>query len=152
MQKKIDQGEILTLDIHSKGLENQIKKAKKQFKGYKVEDRPCIIVLADCRDFFFKDFSICLSLKNLIIGNGHYKENEHGFLTEVYRELGLFSNYGKYVSAIALIKENQQDLIFLHNPCAIHSLLNDTLTSLFEHHEFVQTTNHGHIWVKYIRK
>jgi ribosomal 50S subunit-recycling heat shock protein len=63
LRKQIDQGKVLTLDIHSKGLENQIKKAKKQFRGYRVENQPYIIVIADCRDFFFKDFNILLSLK-----------------------------------------------------------------------------------------
>lgn len=150
LRKQIDQGEVLAIDIQSDGLEDKIKKAKQQFKGYKVENQPCIIVIADCREFFFKDFNILISLKGLIIGNAHYAENEDGYLTEIYRELGLLTNRGKYISAIAFLNEKQQDLIFLHNPNTIYPLLNGPLTSLFKHHEFVQKTKQGLTWVKYL--
>jgi hypothetical protein len=78
-------------------------------------------------------------------------KNEQGHLTEIYRELGLFTHYGKYISAIAFLQENQKDLIFLHNPRAIYPLLNEPLISLFKHHEFVQITDHEHIWIKHLK-
>ncbi len=147
--KKIEANEVLSIDINSNGLENQIRKAKRQFKGYEVDTHPCVIVIADYRDFFFKDFSIISTLKSLMIGRAHYEISSNDSLVQISRDLRLFTYRGGYISAVAFILQEQKELIFLHNPNARISLLKSPLTSLFNNHEYVNRTEQGDCWLKF---
>ncbi|MCH7312383.1 hypothetical protein [Acinetobacter sp. ANC 4805] len=147
--KKIEANEVLSIDINSNGLENQIRKAKRQFKGYEVDTHSCVIVIADYRNFFFKDFSIISTLKSLMIGRAHYAISSNDSLVQISRDLGLFTYRGEYISAVAFILQEQKELMFLHNPNARISLLKSPLTSLFSNHEYVNRTEQGDYWSKF---
>jgi hypothetical protein len=146
--KAIDQGENEIYSVHSGRGENSVKSAADQFKSYKVTDQPCIIVLTDHRDFAVKDFLFIQAVQSKMVGIGHYMQNSSGHYYECNRESGLFTYRKKYISAIAIMFKETDQIVFLHNHNANISFLNGPIKSLFEHHYVVIKSEYGLKWQK----
>ena len=138
------------IEIYSKSIKNILKSAIKQFKKYRKNDDICFITIADNRDFFLKDLNLVSTIKNVMIGKGHYQSDKNGKLIECYRELGLFSKY-PYISAIIVMSMQTENLLFLHNENTTNSAFIEPFISIFKDHEYSVSTPLGKQWRKFIR-
>jgi hypothetical protein len=146
--KSIEQAKNETYSVDSDRVENSIKSAADQFKAYKVTDKPCIVVLADQRVFAVKDLLFIRAVQNKMIGIGHYMQNGNDRDYECSREPGLLTNRKNYISAIAIMFKETEQIVFFHNQNANISLLNSLVTTLFEHHYVVIKGQYGPEWKK----
>lgn len=144
-----EQGDFQTIDIHSKSIEQAIKTASTQLRDYSDEAQISLIVIADNRDFFFKDLNLVSQIKSSIIGSGHFQQDETGQVIELCRELGMFSKRKTYISVVVIMNMDSEDLLFLHNENAEISALIEPLVSLFPHHEYVVNTSIGKSWHRF---
>ena len=134
--------------VNSQRVENSIKFAAKQFKGYGVTDKPCIVVLYDSRDFATMDFLFLQYIQTAILGSAEYMKKTDGTVVEVNRRDGLLTQRKKYISAIAVISRYSKDILFLHNPNTSYPVLNKWLPPIFTTHYQAVTDAQGLQWIK----
>lgn len=145
--KTSETGKAQSYCIYSDRVENSIKSASKQFKGYRVTNCPCVIVIYDARDFATKDFLLHQKLQSVMLGVADIMQKPDGNWIEVNRKPGLLTNRMKYVSAIVLASKPSNDLWFYHNPNATISLTNSLTLSFFAKQFKAVKTNKGLEWV-----
>jgi hypothetical protein len=122
--------------------------AFKQFESYKVTNCPCVIVIYDARSFFTYDYLFESKVASQIIGNGHYIENKHGKLHEIYRTKGFLQRREKdYISGLAIIRRYDNELVFYHNPCANISLRGSYLLKSMKRQYVVSKMESGTEWI-----
>ena len=148
MVQSTKSGQVEVYSVDSNRVVNSIKSASKQFKSYQVTDKPCIVVLADRRDFFVRDLLFIQTVQSKMIGVGHYMQNDSGQYFEFLREPGLLTKGKKYISAIAIMFAATEDIVFLHNPYANISLLDGPVTAIFRNHFIATKGQHGLEWRK----
>ncbi|MBI1451982.1 hypothetical protein IL972_08665 [Acinetobacter sp. FL51] len=144
-------GNLGTINIHSQSLERALKNACKQIDSYRKTEHICFVVIADNKDFFFKDYNLVNDIKSLMIGEGNFGYNDKGELVELYRKKTKFYREKTYISAVLVMSMETENLLFLHNENASKSALIEPILSLFSHHEYIENCLSGKIWKK-IRK
>ncbi len=146
--KNVENGVLKSYSIDSKRVVNSIKNSKGQLKKYSNLGNPCILVLSDDRDFITKDLFFTDKIKSLLLGNRHYQENEKGELVEIYKELSMFTNRKKYISAIAIMYHDSKEIIIYHNPYTDISLVGSSILEKFPNQYKVEKNEIGHYWEK----
>ena len=144
-------GDLGTINIHSQALKRSLKKATKQIDSYRKSEHICFVVIADNRDFFFKDYNLVNDIKSIMIGDGHFGYNKKGELVELYRKSTEFYREKTYISAVLVMSMETENLLFLHNENASKSALIEPILSLFPHHEYIENCLSGKIWKKIIK-
>lgn len=139
------------IDIHSQSLERALKNACKQIDSYRKTEHICFVVIADNKDFFFKDYNLVNDIKSIMIGEGNFGYNDKGEMIELYRKSTDFYKEKTFISAVILMSMETENLLFLHNENASKSALIEPILSLFPHHEYIENCQSGKIWKK-IRK
>ena len=144
----ISHGEQEVYSVNSKRVENSIKDASVQLKSYGDIKFPRVVVLHDARDFFVKDLLFDGYVKSAMLGVGHYKENVDGELVEIYRKKGLFSDRKRYISTVAIMYAENNEIVFFHNPHSNNPLIVSQILDKFPHHYRAVTESRGLSWVK----
>lgn len=134
--------------INSKRISSSIKSASKQFKGYGVEDKPCIIVLYDSRDFAVMDFLFMQHIQTAMLGSAEYMTQRDGSIREVRRYKGLLTENKQYISAVAVIAKGGRNMVILHNPNANIPIFGSGVSNLFDSHYQAVEDSIGLKWVK----
>lgn len=143
-QYETGEGEVYSID--SDRIENQIKSACGQFKKYGVDDKPCVIVLCDMRDFAVKDLLLVQNIQALMLGSTEFAQNRDGQWVEVNRHSGMFTSRKEYVSAVVVIFSATEKALVLHNPNASNSLLGSELMSVFPDQYQAVVRSEGLCW------
>jgi len=144
----ISAGEQEVYSVNSKRVENSIKEASVQLKSYGDIKFPRVVVLHDARDFVVKDLHFDGFVKSAMLGSGHYQENADGELLEIYRNKGLFSDRRDYISAVAIMYAESNEIVFFHNPYSQNPLIDCEILEKFPHHYRAITESGGLNWVK----
>jgi hypothetical protein len=147
-EKEVLEGHHEIYSINSDRIEDRVKSASVQFKGYGATDKPCVVVLCDNRDFVVKDLLLIQNIQSAMMGAAEFMKRKDGQVVEVSRRPGLFTNRKKYISAIAVAFVTTKELVVLHNPNAAHSLVASPLVSEFKHQYQARYTDVGLRWEK----
>ncbi len=127
--------------VNSSRVKNRIKEACNQFKSYGSTDKACVVALYDARCFAVRDVLFPQFIISAMFGNAEYWKPKDGPSREIKRTGKLLQkNKKNYISAIAVLNEKSNDIIFLHNPFANISLLN-LQTPFTKHLKFIFTEN-----------
>lgn len=128
-------------------LNSDIDSAIKQFISYGCTNNPCIIAIMDNRSFFTKDLILPSLIMSILAGRGHYSTNENGESYEIHRDKSRISNH-TFLSAIALIHKETEEITLFHNPKSAFPLVFPYLTTVFKYHYHLEKKEHGHIWTQ----
>ena len=125
--------------VNSSRVKNRIKEACNQFKSYGATNKACVVALYDARCFAVKDVLFPQFIICAMFGDAEYWMPNDGPIREIKRTGRLLQkNKKNYISAVAVLNEIDNDIIFLHNPFANISLLN-LKTPFTKHLKFVFT-------------
>jgi|GEM_PF-3125454 len=136
---KIESDELGIYSVDSKRIENSIKKACSQFKGYQVINSPCVVILYDSRNFAVMDFLFTNQLMAVLFGTSVFMENTSGELFEAKRNNGLLTNRRKYISVVGIINYGKVGISFYHNPYTDHPITPNFLSTLGEQFKSIET-------------
>lgn len=146
--KDIENGSGEIYSVNSKRVENSIKSAAKQFKGFGVTNSPCIVVICDSRSFATMDIFFSEYVKAAMFGIAEYMLESDGTMSELSRKDGLLTKRKGYISAIAIISRYSKGITFLHNPNANYPVLDKWISLLFSNHHQAKIDTQGLRWVK----
>ena len=73
-------------------------------------------------------------------------ENSDGELIEIKRHPGLFTNWYKFISAVAIMYKETSNLEFFHNPNSINPLVNEKIIEKFNVHYYANIYKNGLKW------
>ncbi|MFB2764726.1 hypothetical protein [Marinobacter shengliensis] len=132
--------------INSDRIEDRVKSASLQFKGYGVTGKPCVVAICDNRDFAVKDMLLVPNIQSAMVGAASFLLEKNGRLVEVNRRPGLFTNRKKYISAIVVAFMATKKLMVLHNANTVHSLVGSPLMANFSHQYQARDTGEGLRW------
>ena len=141
-------GNLDSYSVHSKRVKRSIRKAFHQFESYGVTDYPCVVVLYDARGFWVKDRLFHKFILSAILGNGHYMKNQEGELVEIGRNEGLLTRRRNYISAVAIMYSENQEIILYHNSNASTKLHKASVLSKLIYQFYAKQTDKGLKWVE----
>ncbi|MGH8493928.1 MAG: hypothetical protein ACRERR_12625 [Moraxellaceae bacterium] len=147
-EKEIELGNLpdQTYSVESsKRIEKHIDKARKQFISYSANDKPCIIAIMDKRGFFTKDLLLPDEIMLTLAGRGHFMEGSSGQLLEIHRDKSRISEYG-FISAIAILYQEKEEIVFIHNPHAKFPLNTSDFSLIFKKNYRPRLTDKGLQW------
>lgn len=147
IEKTISEGQTYSIDSERR-VKDDINRAIKQFISHGSTSTPCIIALMDNRGFFTKDLVLPYKIMLTLAGRGHFSTNQNGHRYEIYRDKSRISDHD-FVSAIALIYKETEEIIIFHNPNAKFPLTSPPFTAILKNNYRLEKNDRGHDWIQY---
>lgn len=146
--KNVESETVEIYSVDSNRVSECIKSASGQLKNYGNAGSICVVILFDARDFCTKDILFDMHIKSAMLGTAEYMQTQNGTFKETKRNYGLLTNRMRYISAIAVMLEATQELVFYHNPYATNKIEHEDFLKKFTNHFYAVQTDIGLEWKK----